>query len=580
MTCRSPLLLTCLLCFPPLLTAAQGGVQAEIQRYVEQIQASGDIAISGQAVASVQVLPALYEQHNYQPLWTHADSIKQLFDTLDTIHEDGLDAADYHTSALKALRAQVEQTVTADPTLVAKYDILLTDSLIRLGYHLLVGKVDPVELDNHWNMEYTIGDLDTTLELATAIERGGVSELVDQLRPQAPIYANLKAALARYRDIQARGGWEPVSPGPTLKPGMTDARVAELRKRLTISGDMPSADLTSGLFDDGVEAGVKKFQRRHGLEADGLVGKGTLAAMNVGVEARIDQIRVNLERARWVLRNLPDEYVLTDIAGFKVTYVRDGEVIWQSRAQVGKPYRKTPVFRSEITYLDINPTWTVPPTILRKDIIPKLQRDPGYLKKKDMQVLQHTGKPVDASTIDWSKYSSGRFPYMIRQNPGPQNALGRIKFMFPNEHAVYLHDTPSKSLFGRTERAFSSGCIRVENPYDFAVLLLKSDRWNRDRILEVVDSQKTTSVRLPAPVTVILLYWTVNATADDPVVFKKDIYNRDGLILTGLNRPFRFRKGPILDKTATTPWKVLVRKSDVSVRRAHPVDLSTQLEPR
>ena len=551
MPCRIFLLLICALS-PPLLAADEAQLRDKIRGYIERIQVGEDTAVGGEAVASLQVLPALYEQNDYARVWTRPDSVEQLLETLNSIHDDGLNSEDYHTAALKNLRARIDESTSVDPTLAAEYDMLLTDSLIRLGYHLLVGKVDPVELDNHWNMEYTIGDLDTTLELATAIERGTVTELIDQLRPQAPIYANLKAALARYRDIERQGGWQAVDPGPTLKPGMSDPRVVQLRKRLAVSGDLPAGDVTSASFDDSVAAGVKKFQRRHGLEADGLVGKGTLAAMNVPVGARMDQIRVNLERARWVLGNLPDEYVLTDIAGFQVTYMRDGKAIWRSRAQVGKPYRKTPVFRSEITYLDINPTWTVPPTILRKDIIPKLQKNPGYLKKKDMRVLRHDGTPVDASTIDWSAYTSGRFPYMIRQNPGPQNALGRIKFMFPNKHAVYLHDTPSKSLFGRTARAFSSGCIRIENPYDFAVLLLKSDHWNEDRILEVVDSGKTTSVKLPSPVTVILLYWTVNADAEGKVVFKKDIYNRDGLILAGLKRPFRFRKGPILDETSAT----------------------------
>jgi murein L,D-transpeptidase YcbB/YkuD len=547
---RSFLLLTCLLCFPALLTA-EASVRDQIRQNIDLVQTGGGAVIDGETVASVQVLPALYEQHNYARLWTRPESVNQLLDILDSIDRDGLDAADYHAAALKALRGQIEETGTADPALAAKYDILLTDSLIRLGYHLLVGKVDPVELDNNWNMASTIGDLDTTLALAQSINEGSISELVDRLRPQDPIYANFKAALARYRNIEKQGGWQPVPSGPTLKPGMRDARVAELRKRLAATGILPTGDLTSTSFDTSVEAGVKEFQRQHGLEADGLVGKATLAAMNVPVEARIDQIRVNLERARWVLHNLPDEYVLTDIAGFRVTYVRDGDVIWASRAQVGKPFRKTPVFRSEITYLDINPTWTVPPTILYQDIIPKLQKDPDYLKKKDMRVLQHNGKPVDDSTIDWSKYSNGRFPYMIRQSPGPKNALGRIKFMFPNKHSVYLHDTPNKSLFGRTERAFSSGCIRVENPYDFAELLLKSDQWNKTRILEVVDSKKTTSVRLPSPVTVILLYWTVDADAEGHVVFKTDIYNRDRLILAGLERPFRFRKGPILDGAAT-----------------------------
>ena len=548
MTYRSILPLIGLLCFPLLLTANEGGVRDQIQRHVERIQAGGDAAIDAEAVASVQVLPTLYEQRNYTRIWTRPDSVNQLFDTLDSVDEDGLDASDYHTAALKALRDQIGENTAADPALAAKFDILLTDSLIRLGYHLLVGKVDPLELDNNWNMEFTIGDLDTTLELATAIQQGKVTGLVNRLRPQAPIYANLKAALARYRNIEQRGGWQPITPGPTLKPGMSDARVSELRKRLAASGDLASADLTSSLFDDDVETAVRKFQQLHGMEADGLVGKATLAAMNVPLQARIDQIRVNLERARWVLGNLPDEYVMTDIAGFRVTYMRDNEVIWRSRAQVGKPYRKTPVFRSEITYLDINPTWTVPPTILYQDIIPKLRKDPDYLNRKDMRVLEYSGKAVDASTIDWSRYANGGFPYMIRQNPGPQNALGRIKFMFPNKHSVYLHDTPNKSLFGRTQRAFSSGCIRVENPFDFAQLLLKSDRWNKARIMEIVASRKTTSVPLPSPVTVILLYWTVNADDDGQVVFKRDIYNRDGLVLAALKSPFRFRKGAILDQ--------------------------------
>jgi murein L,D-transpeptidase YcbB/YkuD len=214
---------------------------------------------------------------------------------------------------------------------------------------------------------------------------------------------------------------------------------------------------------------------------------------------------------------------------------------------VGKTYRKTPVFRSRITYLEINPTWTVPPTILTNDILPKLKNDPGYLQKKDMRVLRYNGEPVDATTIDWNRYTGDNFPYLIRQDPGPGNALGRIKFMFPNKHLVYIHDTPSKSLFNRSERAFSSGCIRIENPYDFAELLLKNDQWNRNRILEIVDSKKTTTVNLPSPVTVILLYWTVNADGNGTVIFKNDIYDRDRAILAGLNQPFIFRQSPIVN---------------------------------
>jgi len=536
---RICLLFVYLLCAPNLLAAAETDVRDQIRQRVELVRSGNGL----NSIASVQMLPALYEQRDYALIWTRSDSIDQLFEVLETIDGDGLDAADYHYAALTTLRARAG---TDDPALSAEYDILLTDSLVRLGYHLLVGKVDPVELDNNWNMNDAIGDLDTTLALAQAIDKGTVNKLVNSLRPQHEVYAEFQAALARYRDIQQRGGWKPVPEGPVLKPGMTDARIPDLRQRLSVTGYMPAGDPASALFDASVEAGVKKFQQRHGLEADGIVGKSTIAAMNVPVQDHINQIRVNLERARWVLHNLPDEYVLTDIAGFGVSYIRNGKVIWESRAQVGKPFRKTPVFRSKITYLDINPTWTIPPTILKNDILPRLKKDPGYLRKMDMRVLTFDGKPVDESTIDWGKYPGAKFPYMIRQNPGPKNALGRIKFMFPNKHAVYLHDTPSKSLFGKTARALSSGCIRIENPYDFGVLLLNNDQWDKDRILKTVDTGKTTTVSLDKPVTVILLYWTIDTTEDGEVIFKSDIYNRDAAVLAGLKRPFKFRKSPVL----------------------------------
>jgi murein L,D-transpeptidase YcbB/YkuD len=539
-------LFICLFCVPGLLSAAETGIRDQIRQRIELIRSGSGLTVDGESIASVQVLPALYERRDYEPVWSRPDSIDQLFEALETIDGDGLDAADYHYDALTRLRTQVTTSGNGDPALSANYDILLTDSLVRMGYHLLVGKVDPIVLDNNWNMDDTIGDLDAALTLAQAIDNGTVNELVDYLKPQHALYSQLRAALAHYREIQRQGGWKPVPEGQTLKPGMTDPRVLDLRQRLSVTGDIPASDLTSGLFDANVETGVKRFQQNHGLEADGIVGKSTVKAMNVPVQDRIDQIRANLERARWVLHNLPDEFVLADIAGFRVNYFRNGKAIWESRAQVGKPFRKTPVFKSEITYLDINPTWTVPPTILKNDILPKLRKDPNYLRKKDMRVLTFGGEPVDESTIDWSKYPGETFPYMIRQNPGPKNALGRIKFMFPNKHAIYLHDTPSKSLFGKTARAFSSGCIRIENPYDLGALLLNNGQWDKDRIMETVNTGKTTTVSLDSPVTVILLYWTVDTNAAGDVIFKDDIYDRDAAVLAALKRPFHFRKSPVL----------------------------------
>jgi len=536
----------------PLQAADKNLEQERIRQRVEQIRSGSGLEIEGNQISSGLVLPALYEQRDYTLIWSRQESVNQLFNVLENIDEDGLSPADYHLDKLRELRSRIENAHSSDTGIAADYDILLTDSLIRLGYHLLVGKVDPVQLDSNWNMDQAIGSLDMILQMAQSIDTAMVTELVESLRPQLPVYAALKAALMRYRQIEQQGGWPSVPEGVVLKRGMSDPRVTDIRKRLAVTGELPAAELGSTLYDEAVEMAVELFQRHHNLAADGATGAATLAAMNVPVEDRIGQIRVNLERARWVFHNLSDEFVLVDIAGFQVLYFRGGKLIWRTRAQVGTPFRKTPVFKSRITYLEINPTWTVPPTILNKDILPKLWDDPAYLQKRDMQVIQYNGTPVDASTIDWSLYPGKDFPYLIRQNPGPRNALGRIKFMFPNEHLVYLHDTPSKSLFERSERTFSSGCIRIENPYSFAELLLKSDEWDTEKIVEVVDSKIKISVSLPSPVTVVLLYWTVNAETDEHIVFKKDIYNRDAAILVGLKQPFKFRKNPIINPDEKT----------------------------
>jgi murein L,D-transpeptidase YcbB/YkuD len=532
----------------PLVAQADIETSKRIKHYVGQITSGAQLNFDDNTIASTLVLPALYEKFAYQPIWRNQDSIQQLVSEIDSIDLEGLNPADYHNEIIRHLLQNHEKGHTQDNK--AKLDILLTDSLIRLGYHLLIGKVDPEALDSHWNMNRTLPGLDPVLELSDAIDAGQVKELIDSFRPPAPAYSNLMDALSRYRDIQMQGSWPNVPDGETLKPGMDDGRVVALRKRLHVTGDIQAADLNSTLFDSIVEDGVKHFQKRHGLDDDGIVGKATLAALNVSINDRINQIRVNLERARWILHDLPEEFVVADIAGFYVKYFRKGEIAWEGRAQVGKPYRKTPVFKDRIRYLEFNPTWTVPPTILRNDVLPAIKRDSAYLAKKNMRVLDSKGNPVDAASIDWSLYPGKAFPYMIRQEPGPGNALGRIKFMFPNKHLVYLHDTPSKNLFERSGRAFSSGCIRVDNPFDFAARLLeRTPGWDISRISREVDKAQTSRVNLAEPVTVMLLYWTVAVDTAGTVYFKDDIYQRDAAVLNGLNSGFEFRQSPIFTDT-------------------------------
>lgn len=528
---------------------ADDAANAALKAQVERIGTPPGLVIRGEAIASENVLPALYSERNYSRLWVNPRAVGQLLDVLASIHEDGLEAGDYHYEVLLKLHEETGAVSAANPQQLADYDLLLTDSLIRLGYHLLIGKVDPVEFDPNWNMDRTVGDLDAVLALARAIDDASVDSLVEQLRPRDPVYVRLQQTLARYRQIAGQGGWQPVSAGPALKPGMSDPRVEALRERLAVTDHLIGMQPDPEFYDAGLEAAVRTFQRHHALEDDGIVGRATLQALNVPVQARIDQLRVNLERARWILHDLPEEYVLVDIAGYQVSMVRGGESVWEARAVVGRPYRRTPVFRSAITYLELNPTWTIPPTILRKDILPAVKQDPDYLREKNMRVLDLEGREIDMDSIDWSLYPVTGFPYLIRQDPGPDNALGRIKFMFPNRFSVYLHDTPAKSLFEKNLRAFSSGCIRVEHPYRLAELLLDDPvHWSRSAIRRMIDSGKTRTVNLERPMTILLLYWTIGFDDDGAVIFKQDIYNRDALVLAGLNRPFTFRQRPLVSR--------------------------------
>lgn len=533
----------------PVLAYDNSVVQNHIQALMNPLPENGILRINGTDIASQIVLPALYKKREYQPVWGNELSVVQYMEILGQIDEDGLDASDYHFDEISSIREQLWQGEQLNAALRAEYDILLTDSLVRLGYHLLIGKVDPVELDSQWNMDTTVGKLDKILNLAGAIELGRMDELIEMLRPQFHIYNNLKSALKRYRQIAASGGWESIATGITIKPGMSDARVPGIRQRLILTGDLSGDGEASVSYDAALVQAVMKFQYRHGMKIDGLVGNETIKAMNIPVEDKIEKIRINLERSRWVLHDLPEKFVLADIAGFTVSYYLNGKVIWNTRAQVGQPFRKTPIFKSNIRYLVFNPTWTVPPTILEEDILPKVHQDPGYLKRKNLSVLDFSGNPVDESTIDWSAYPDTKFPYMLRQDPGPGGALGRIKFMFPNEYSVYLHDTPYRSLFENNERAYSSGCIRIEKPYELTALLLDNPKqWNTISITKAIDSLKTANVSLPQPVTIILFYWTTTIDDNGNILFKPDIYERDAAISKGLSSRFRFRSKPVIDR--------------------------------
>ena len=512
-----------------------------LRERVESIRSGARTEIRGAPIASTRALGELYERRHFALAW-NGEKAEQLIGAIRDAEADGLDPDDYHLTTLEEVRRELAASADPSVDLRADFDLLLTDALARLGYHVLFGKVDPEALDPNWNFAREIPDFDPAGALQAVIDSEDVRDAIARAKPQHALYTGLKAALARYRKIASQGGWGSIPPGPALKVGDAGPRVLALRSRLIASEDLgPQEPGTT--YDETLAAAVGRFQARHGLTGDGVAGPRTLDEMNVPVEARIEQIRVNLERGRWLLHDIGDEFVAVNIAGFQLYVVRNEAIAWSTRVQVGKPFRATPVFRSRITYLVFNPTWTVPAGILAQDILPAQKRDRSTLKKKGLDVLDMKGNPVAPESIDWDKVSASRFPYLLRQAPGPTNALGRVKFMFPNDHAVYLHDTPSKNLFERDERAFSSGCIRVADPLHLAEILLEGQEgWSRSGIDRTIAAGATRSVTLTRPVPVWLTYWTSWVDADGGVEFRRDLYDRDAKVKTALDAEFRIRK--------------------------------------
>jgi len=521
-----------------------GPVAEQIRERIEQWRVAQ--ADGATAAAPVAAVAAFYEQNRFAPAWTRPDDLDQLLAALRGMAADGLDPQDYALDELQR-RRHVLDDPQATAQQRAQFDLLATDACFTALLHLYRGKVDPATLDTHWNFDPRQLDQARGLQaVREALAQGTIGELFARARPQHPYYAQLRAALAKLRGVAAQGGWPVIADGPTLKPGSHDPRVPTLRQRLQRVGFAVGEGMDD-LYAPALEAALKQFQREHYLVADGHLGKATLAALNVPVTTRIEQLRANLERARWLLHQLQGEFVVVDIAGYQVVYYKDGKPVWRSRVQVGKPYRSTPVFKSKITYLTLNPTWTVPPTILKNDILPKLRKDRGYLAANRLRVLDGQGRELSPSSVDWANPRG----IVLRQDAGPGNSLGRLVIRFPNDYAVYMHDTPHQELFASEQRTYSSGCIRVEHPRELAELLLDDPvQWNRAGIDRAIDTLKTQTVMLPRPVPLLLAYWTVDLREDGRVGFRPDVYRRDPPLLAALARP---RVSPWLPAAATSP---------------------------
>ncbi len=506
-----------------------------------------ELVIAGQPLQSPELLRALYAPRGWRPIWFDARGRPsalqgQLLAAIDRARDHGLKPEHYHRDPLGRWLAEVDATgELGDPL---ELELLASDGLLSLGQHLLHGRLDPELIDSGWLLQRDVPDLLEVLSDPPGDQPVDLPAVLDRLAPRYPGYWRLLERLALQRELAHDGDWPAIEGGPLLRPGERDGRVPAIARRLLKLGDLApdeaGAEDDRTLYSERLVESVRAFQRRHGLVVDGIVGPRTLAELNVTPARREAQLRANLERWRWLPRDLGDEYLLVNIAGYTLYLRAEDEIVMTQRVVVGTPARRTPVFSGRMSYLVLNPSWEVPPRLAVRDILPRIRADESYLENMGFSVYQGWGddaRRVDPDSVDWTRLSARHFPYRLRQAPGPENALGRVKFMFPNRHHVYLHDTPARELFEREERAFSSGCIRVEDAGKLTQWLLneRSSIMAPERIGAVLDSGVETTVRLDRPLPVHLLYWTAWVDERGRIQYRSDIYRRDPPLIEALD---------------------------------------------
>ena len=456
------------------------------------------------------LLSEFYTQRHFMPAWQlRGDNAKVTVDHFiafvrDTLEEHGLGDRGY---ALKALQSNVDKA-TQDS--LAKADIIASDTVLRIAKSLSGQDPTPISKLHTWPLKRARTDL--AGDLNRAIGEGRVPEFLDGIAPNVKAYRKLKEALKLYREIATKGGWTRIQPGGVVQEGFQDDRVPLIHARLAQEGFMPFAQQvsTDNFYKPDLVAGMKEFQETHGLYADGNIGPETFRAMNVPVSERIDQIRVNLARIR---QSPPDawEGIVINIPAAQLSYYRNGEAVYEAPVVVGRVDRPSPLVKSAIYEMIINPSWYVPSSIAEKDLMPKIEEDPEFLRK---QGIHRNGGDSSESGF--------------RQDPGPLNSLGRIKFNFANSFSVYLHGTPHQELFGKDDRTRSSGCIRLKDPAELALIFMKNNpEWTPDKLQRRINSMKTQHVTPPEKTPIKLLYWSSIVDAKDRVAFFNDVYGLD-----------------------------------------------------
>ena len=497
-----------------------------------------ELRANGELIYARESVIRFYGRRLYHPAWTNEKGptrlAEDLVNALRRADSENLWPKDYHLTAIESLLESIGADIQKGLEMVsersADLDLLLTDAFLVYGSHLLPGRLKPGTLKSEWLLNQRSAILVSALEGAMAS-----NNLAGTLAPPAqPGFLRLREALLYYRELASKGGWPTIPDGPILRRGDRGSSVAALRERLTLCGDLGGSEfMDAALFDESLEQALKRFQLRHGLTVDGAMGASTRAELNVSVERRVEQLELNLECLRWFPQDLGRRHIIVNIAAFQLEVVEDETIELFMRVVVGTTDNTTPVLNDTIRYIVLNPYWEVPHSIAVKEILPQVKRDPGYLFRERLRVFKGWGGgEVNPAQVNWSEITPEAFPYRLRQDTGPLNSLGRVKFVFLNKFNVYLHDTPERYLFEKPRRDFSHGCIRIQKPIDLAVYLLQEDpSWNRDALMGALDKAVNRSVPLPEPIPICLVYWTAWADRDGTIQFRRDIYGFDAPLL-------------------------------------------------
>ena len=527
---RNVLLGLILLVLPAGCRSGQEPSTEEINALKTNVQSGSPPAFVPQTDDGMKVWSTtqkVYELRGYRPVWIAqgqtTSRVDSLIRTFESTEAEGFSAEDLGMADLHAKREAIKTSKELEH--LVDFDIFFTYSLVRCGSYLSSGRADPRTIDPNWR--YVPRNDNLAQIINDAIETNTLERLPGKLAPPHAEYVALKEMLRKYREIGAKGGWTALPVDLTLMLGEDNPNVAVLRNNLTITGDLKTTAPVDTPFDNELSEAVLRFETRHGLKPDGILNPQVIAIMNVPVEFRISQIEANLERLRWLPNDLGTRHVLVNIPAYELSVREGNQVPLKMKVVVGTNEHRTPLFSDMIESVVFSPYWNIPESIATKEMLPKIMKDPDYLMRQNIEVVK-VGKTatqvINPSKINWNE-PPGDFQYQLRQKPGERNSLGLVKFLFPNEFNVYLHDTPADNLFDKLTRNFSHGCVRVDKPAELAAYLLRDQpEWTAEKIEKAMHAETENHVALKSPVPVHIVYWTAWVDSTGVLQIRPDVY--------------------------------------------------------